>query len=128
MLFSVHTLHTTLHSQGAIGMTNQTTPSAMLGMNIGREHIHCVLFHEGKLRSTIIGNSSDGFADLMAWLRAHAVHRVHAFCDSMAQRWQAVADFMRFAGHHVSVLDEQQVLAVATALSCLNEEKLAAAA
>lgn len=109
-------------------MQHKTTSSAMMAMNIGREYIHCVLFHEGKVRSTIIGNSADGFADLMSWLRAHAVSRVHAFCDALAQRWQAVADFMRFAGHDVTVLDEQQMLAVAAALTRHEAETMSMAA
>lgn len=109
-------------------MTHQAKFPSMLVMDIGKEYIHCVMRHEGRSITTIISHSADGFADLLNWLRAHAVRRVHAICDAMAVRSQAVADFMRFAGHDVTVLNEQQMAALQAGIEALKREELAEAA
>ncbi|MGH8809885.1 MAG: IS110 family transposase [Noviherbaspirillum sp.] len=97
-------------------MATQTN-SSMLGMNIAKDQIECVLYHGGHFKSTTVDNSARGFSDLVDWLNKHDVHRVHAFCDEAAQSWQEAAHFLSHVGHRVSVLNEAQIRACAAALA-----------
>lgn len=98
-------------------MKNQALPASMLGMNIARDQIECVLFHTGHIKSTTVENSPHGFELLGEWLNKHDVYRVHAFCDAEAEGWRQAADFLKHAGHKVSVLNEAQIRSCAEALT-----------
>lgn len=94
----------------------------MLGMNVTRDKIECVLFLDGRIRSTIIENAQQGFVSLADWLLKLGVNSVHAFCDVGADDWQEAAAFLKHSGHRLTVLNEAQIRACATVL-CTPLEK-----
>ena len=85
-----------------------TTQPAILGLDIAKDKVDCALLRHAKVKSKVIRNSPQGFAELAAWLERHDVHLIHACCEATGVYWEAVALFLFEAGHHVSVVNPAQ--------------------
>jgi transposase len=69
-----------------------------------------------KFRNKVFANSAAGFAELSAWLKAHAPDRVHACMEATGTYWEAAAQYLADAGHTVSVINPALVRAHAQSL------------
>lgn len=77
-----------------------------LGVDISQHFFDVALIDKnGKRRHKRFTNTKEGFAALLAWLRAQGVQKVHACLEATGTYGEALALYLHEAGHTVSVLN-----------------------
>ncbi len=96
----------------------------VLGLDISKSKIDCALLLDGKVKSKVIKNDLEGFAQLAAWLAKQGTPRVHACCEATGVYWEAIGHFLFDAQHQVSVVNPAQIEAYGRAqLSRIKTDK-----
>lgn len=84
----------------------------VLGIDVSKSKLDVAQrLPNGKLRNKVITNTSDGYAELGAWLAKHGVEQVHACLEATGVYWEALAEWLVDAGHVVSVINPAQIKA-----------------
>lgn len=76
-----------------------------LGIDISKAKFDVALAVNKKFRTKVFDNTSKGFAALDAWLLQHGVQRTHACMEATHVYWEALAQHLSQAGHHVAVIN-----------------------
>lgn len=87
-----------------------------LGIDVAKAKLDVALrLPEGKTRSKVVENTSEGFAALSTWLAKHDLAELHVCMEATGTYWEAVAEFLSDAGHTVSVVNPAQIKAFGAA-------------
>ena len=88
----------------------------ILGIDVAKAKLDVALrLPDGKTRSKVVENTSEGFAALSTWLAKHDVAELHVCMEATGTYWEAVAEFLSDAGHTVSVVNPAQIKAFGAA-------------
>jgi len=82
-----------------------------LGLDVSKAKIDCALLFNGKIKSKVVSNNSEGFETLKQWLTKQGASRVHACCEATGTYSDAIALYLHDQGHVVSVLNPAQIAA-----------------
>lgn len=82
-----------------------------LGLDVSKAKIDCALLRDGKYKSKVVSNNSEGFETLRQWLLKQGVSRVHACCEATGTYSDAIALYLHEQGHVVSVVNPAQIAA-----------------
>lgn len=84
----------------------------ILGIDVAKAKLDVALrLPDGKIRSKVVDNTPDGFANLLAWLSKHGGDRLHVCMEATGTYWEPVAEYLADAGHTVSVVNPAQIKA-----------------
>ena len=85
-----------------------------LGIDISKLKFNaCLVTAAGRLRHKVFPNSAGGFAQLTEWLTKQGTPRTHACMEATGSYGEALALYLRDAGHTVSVVNPAAVNALA---------------
>ncbi len=88
----------------------------ILGIDVAKAKLDIALrLPNGKFRSKVVQNTSDGFKKLSDRLSGHGADSVHACMEATGVYWESSAEFLADAGHTVSVVNPAQIKAFGTA-------------
>ena len=74
----------------------------ILGIDVAKAKLDIALrLPNGKFRSKVVQNTSNGFNTLTEWLKKHGTDKVHACMEATGVCWESVAEFLSDAGHSV---------------------------
>lgn len=83
-----------------------------LGIDVAKAKLDCALrLPDGKLRSKVVENNSQGFKALTEWLEKHGATTVHVCMEATGVYWEAVAEYLATQGMAVSVVNPAQIKA-----------------
>lgn len=83
-----------------------------LGIDVAKAKLDCALrLPDGKLRSKVVENNSQGFKALTEWLEKHGATAVHVCMEATGVYWEAVAEYLATQGMAVSVVNPAQIKA-----------------
>jgi transposase len=86
----------------------------VLGIDIAKAKCDLALqCADGKVRHKTVRNTTDGYADLLAWLGRHTPGPVHACLEATGPYGEAVALALADAGHTVSIVNPLAISAYA---------------
>jgi len=84
---------------------------AYLGLDVSKAKIDCAMLFNGKVKTKVVSNDAQGFAQLSAWLQKQGVDRVHACCEATGTYSDGIALYLYDQGHVVSVVNPAQIAA-----------------
>jgi transposase len=88
----------------------------ILGIDVAKAKLDIALrLPNGKFRSKVVPNTSDGFGALSEWLKRQGADSVHACMEATGIYHESVAEFLADTGHAVSVVNPAQIKAFGTA-------------
>ena len=88
----------------------------ILGIDVAKAKLDVALqLPNGKFRSKVVPNSSDGFGTLSEWLKRQGADSVHACMEAAGIYHESVAEFLADAGHTVSTVNPAQIKAFGAA-------------
>lgn len=83
-----------------------------LGIDIAKAKLDIALrLENGKIRSKVIRNDPEGFAELTAWLSRNKTPEPHVCMEATGTYWEAVAEYLADAGYTVSVVNPSRIKA-----------------
>lgn len=82
---------------------------AVLGLDVSKAKIDCALLVEGKFRSKVVRNSSEGFEDLDHWLIKQGISSTHACCEATGIYHESLAMHLADAGHRISIVNPARI-------------------
>lgn len=83
-----------------------------LGLDVAKAKLDCALrFPDGKYKSKVVENNSNGFKALIEWLTKHDAATAHVCMEATGVYWEAVAEYMAGKGMVVSVVNPAQIKA-----------------
>lgn len=83
-----------------------------LGIDVAKAKLDCALrLPDGKLRSKVVENNSQGFKALTEWLEKHGATTVHVCMEATGVYWEGVAEYLATQGMAVSVVNPAQIKA-----------------
>ena len=85
--------------------------AAHLGLDISKAKFDCALLMNGKVKSKVFSNDSEGFQKLSEWLIKQKANHVHACCEATGTYSEAIALYLHGQGHVVSVVNPAQIAA-----------------
>lgn len=86
-----------------------------LGIDVAKAKLDCALrLQDGKIRSKTIANTTEGFAQLHAWLVKQQANDVHICMEATGIYWEEVAQFFASQAFKVSVVNPAQIKAYGT--------------
>lgn len=83
----------------------------VLGIDVSKDKLDCALWVEGKYKSKVVANNSQGFTDLLNWLHKWHVGSPHACIEATGVYWEASAEFLAAHDMQVSVVNPAQIKA-----------------
>jgi transposase len=88
----------------------------ILGIDVAKAKLDITLRRpDGKFRSKVVPNTSEGFGKLSEWLKRYGADSVHACMEATGTYWESAAEFLADAGHTVSVVNPAQIRAFGAA-------------
>jgi transposase len=82
------------------------------GIDVAKAKLDCALrLPDGKLRSKVVENNSQGFKTLTEWLEKRGATTVHVCMEATGVYWEAVAEYLAAQGIAVSVVNPAQIKA-----------------
>jgi len=88
----------------------------VLGIDVAKSKLDVALrLPDGKIRSKVVDNTTEGFTALSAWLDKYTVTELHVCMEATGTYWEAVAEYLADAGHMVSVVNPAQIKAYGAA-------------
>lgn len=88
----------------------------VLGVDIAKRKFDCALLNDGRFRTKVFQNDSDGIAVCLNWIARHAGQPVHACLEATGPYAQALAEKLYDAGHTVSLINPARSSAFAQSL------------
>lgn len=83
-----------------------------LGLDVSKAKLDCALrFPDGKYKSKVVENNSNGFKALIEWLAKHDAATAHVCMEATGVYWEAVAEYLAGKGMVVSVVNPAQIKA-----------------
>ena len=82
---------------------------AVLGIDVSKKTLDTSIRVGGKLRSRRFVNSPDGWRQLICWLSAQKIRRLHACLEATGRYSLGVALALHQAGHVVSIVNPAQI-------------------
>lgn len=83
-----------------------------LGLYVAKAKLDCALrFPDGKYKSKVVENNSNGFKALIEWLAKHDAATAHVCMEATGVYWEAVAEYLAGKGMVVSVVNPAQIKA-----------------
>jgi transposase len=82
---------------------------SILGIDVSKKKLDCTLILDGKLLYKSCENTEKGFAELLKWLKARKIARVHAALEATGGYEEGAAQALFKADHVVSVLNPLSV-------------------
>ncbi len=83
----------------------------VLGIDVSKDKLDCALWLEGKYKSKVVTNNSQGFTDLLNWLHKWHVDSPHVCMEATGVYWEASAEFLAAHDMQVSVVNPAQIKA-----------------
>lgn len=85
-----------------------------LGIDVAKSKLDCALRQpDGKLKTKVVANTTEGFKALTQWLAKQASTEVHVCLEATNVYWEPVAICLAEQGHAVSVVNPAQIKAFA---------------
>lgn len=81
----------------------------ILGIDVGKDHLHCELLSEEKSARHAFPNSVRGFEQLTSWLNNRKARRVHACMEATGGFSDELAYYLFDRGHVVSIVNPVQI-------------------
>jgi len=89
--------------------------SLHLGIDVAKAKLDCALrLADGKFRSKVVENNSNGFNVLTEWLEKQGATTVHACMEATGVYWEGIAEYFAAQGMTVSVVNPAQIKAFGT--------------
>ena len=89
-------------------------PTFYLGIDVAKAKLDCALrYPNGKVRTKIVPNTPQGYADLLGWLSYKEALDVHVCMEATGVYWEEIAQFLATHGLTVSVVNPAQIKAYA---------------
>ena len=89
-------------------------PTFHLGIDVAKAKLDCALrLPNGKFRTKVIANTSQGYADLVDWLTAKEALDVQVCLEATGVYWEDIAQFLATPGFTVSVVNPAPIKAYA---------------
>jgi transposase len=86
-----------------------------LGIDVAKAKLDCALrLANGKFKSKVVANNSQGFHLLMEWLEKQGAIAVHACMEATGVYWEDIAEHLAAQGMTVSVVNPAQIKAFGT--------------
>lgn len=83
-----------------------------LGLDVAKAKLDCALRSpDGKYKSKVVDNTSNGFRTLSEWLAKHGATSAHVCMEATGVYWEAVAEYLAAKGMTVSVVNPAQIKA-----------------
>jgi len=83
-----------------------------LGLDVAKAKLDCALrLPDGKHKSKVVENNSNGFKALIEWLAKHGAASAHVCMEATGVYWEAVAEYLAGKGMVVSVVNPAQIKA-----------------
>jgi transposase len=87
-------------------------PTFYLGIDVAKAKLDCALrYPNGKFRTKIVPNNTQGYADLLDWLSYKQALDVHVCMEATGVYWEEIAQFLATHGLTVSVVNPAQIKA-----------------
>lgn len=83
----------------------------VLGIDVSKDKLDCALWVEGKYKSKVVTNNSQGFTDLLNWLHKWHVDLPHVCMEATGVYWEISAEFLVAHDMKVSVVNPAQIKA-----------------
>ncbi len=88
----------------------------IIGIDVAKSKLDIALRRpDGKFRSKVVPNTSDGFKKLSEWLIKQGAGNVHACMEATGIYHEPAAEFLADAGHTVSIVNPARIKAFGTA-------------
>lgn len=81
----------------------------ILGIDLAKLSFDVTLLSASQQQHAQFANTSQGFAQLHAWLRSHQVSQLHACMEATNVYWEALASFLYGLGFTVSVVNPSRI-------------------
>lgn len=85
--------------------------AVVLGIDVGKDDLHCALLDERDVRSNSFPNSTAGFARMLKWFKNRKVAQVHACLEATGGYGEELAEYLHDRGHIVSIVNPAAVRA-----------------
>ncbi len=80
-------------------------PTFYLGIDVAKAKLDCALrYPDGKVRTKIVPNTSQGYTELLGWLSYKQALDVHVCLEATGVYWEDIAQFLATQGLTVSVV------------------------
>lgn len=87
--------------------------ASFLGIDVSKETFHaCLLSDRGEI-TKVFPNSSNGFEQLLAWLKNRRAGEYCACMEATGVYWENLAEYLHGSGHQVSVVNPARIKAFA---------------
>ena len=87
-------------------------PTFYLSIDVAKAKLDCALcYPNGKFRTKIVPNNTQGYADLLDWLSYKEALDVHVCREATGVYWEDLAQFLATHGLTVSVVNPAQIKA-----------------
>ncbi len=83
--------------------------SICLGIDVSKKKFDVAIIKEGKFKTKVFENSSEGYSSLVEWLSKINVDHVHACMEATGTYYEGLAYFFEEKGHKVSVVNPLKI-------------------
>jgi transposase len=103
-----------IKTRNQVMMMSETT-LLILGIDVSKRSFNAALLMFGKEKTKKFSNDSLGFSQLQDWLNQQGARHVHACMEATGRYYEQLAEFLYFAGYHVSVVNPARIKGYAQA-------------